>query len=30
VTNIIEQREEYRALQQRRQDLKNRLDGHQN
>jgi len=30
VTNIIEQREEYRALQQRRQDLKSRLDGHQN
>ena len=30
VTNIIEQREEYRTLQQRRQDLKSRLDGHQN
>jgi DNA primase len=30
VTNIIDQRDEYRALQQRRQDLKNRLDGHQN
>lgn len=28
VTNIIEQREEYRALQQRRQDLKKRLDSH--
>ena len=30
VTNIMQQREEYRALQQRRQDLKSRLDGHQN
>ncbi len=29
VSNIIEQREEYRALQQRQQDLKKRLDGHQ-
>jgi DNA primase len=27
VTNIIEQQVEYRALQQRRQDLKDRLDG---
>lgn len=30
VTNIIAQREEYRALQQRRQELKSRLDGQQN
>jgi len=30
VTNIMQQREEYRALQQRRQDLKSRLDSHQN
>ncbi len=29
VTNIIEQRQEYRALQQRQQDLKKRLDSHQ-
>lgn len=29
VTNIIEQRVEYRALQQRRQDLKKQLDGNQ-
>jgi hypothetical protein len=29
VTNIIEQREEYRALQQRQQDLKKQLDSHQ-
>ena len=30
VTNIMQQREEYRALQKRRLDLKSRLDSHQN